>query len=131
MSEYRLKKQRMFDYLGGVCKECGDADELQIDHVDPTTKAFDVSSQWGLKWEVLVLELDKCQLLCKLHHLEKSIRNKELKGGQNRLGDCPHGTVWGYAGRWKCRCEDCRKAKRDYEKARTAADLAAPTTLSV
>jgi hypothetical protein len=109
----------MISYLGGKCAKCDCIDGLQFDHINPKTKSFGVSENWGRSWDILVKELDKCQLLCREHHKEKTKANKEYGGGQNKFTECPHGTVYGYSGRWKCRCDLCRKAKSDaYKKLR-------------
>lgn len=101
----------MIEYLGGKCARCGTTEALQIDHIDPKTKSFDISKNWARAWNLLVLELDKCQALCPEHHLEKSRLNKELRGGQNKWTEIQHGTVWAYS-KYRCRCEECRAAKR-------------------
>lgn len=116
MKEYAAKRRKMIDYLGGACVKCGATENLQFDHRDSSGKTFDVSVCWSWRWERLVPELDKCQLFCAEHHLEKSREHKDLKGGQNKLTECPHGTCWGYSGPWKCRCDDCRRAKREYAR---------------
>lgn len=118
MKEYHAKKIKMLELVGTTCKVCGASENLQIDHIDPASKSFNIAKFWGRKWEFLLPELLKCQTLCKDHHLEKSISNKELGGGQNRLTDADHGSVWGYTGPRKCRCELCKSAKREYEKKR-------------
>lgn len=69
-------KQRKLDeakaHLGGACIVCGLMDNLQFDHVDPATKLFDVTKGTERRREVFWSEVDKCQLLCKPHHEEKS-----------------------------------------------------------
>jgi hypothetical protein len=103
----------MIEYLGGVCARCSTTSGLQFDHIDSKTKKFDISSNWARAWETLVVELDKCQLLCGPHHKKKSVESKDHAGGHNKLKDCPHGTQYGYSGRWKCRCDLCKTAKRE------------------
>lgn len=102
-------------YLGGVCVTCGTVDELEFDHVDPSTKVTEIAQaiaeHWA--WDRLLIELDKCQLLCKSHHLEKSRRERNLGGGQNRINDPLHGT-WARYANFKCRCDECREWKRLY-----------------
>lgn len=108
------RRELALGYLGGVCKVCGVTEDLEFDHIDPATKVFTISRNLNRRWEVLVVELDKCQLLCRDHHLAKSRANSELGGGQNKLLECPHGTISGYGPPWKCRCEACRTAKKMY-----------------
>lgn len=90
-------------YLGNKCAECGSVDDLEFDHVNPKNKVIEVSSAihrdyWS--WTRLTVELDKCQLLCKKHHKEKS---KAAYGAQ------PCGTYWKYR-KYKCRCQPCVEA---------------------
>ena len=60
----------MKDKLGNKCVKCGTTKNLQFDHIDPKTKCFNVNPQDS--WEKTLPELYKCQLLCKLCHLEKT-----------------------------------------------------------
>jgi hypothetical protein len=46
---------------------------MQIDHIDPTTKLYDVCQLKSCKVEKLLSELAKCQVLCALCHRRKSI----------------------------------------------------------
>lgn len=58
--------------LGGKCAWCNATEDLQFDHRDPKTKAFDISSGLDRPREQLLAEVDKCQLLCGPHHREKT-----------------------------------------------------------
>jgi hypothetical protein len=118
MSEYRDKKDRILEYLGGNCVKCGSFDNLEVDHIDHKTKEFNVMKNWGWAWERLLPEIQKCQLLCKTCHLEKSINEGSLAEGWASQPRKVHGTVWTYT-RHKCRCDQCRKAKSiEYKKYR-------------
>lgn len=77
---YEERMDEMKAYLGGRCVRCGTTDELQFDHVDPTTKCFSIARYWNRPWKIMVVELDKCQLLCKPHHRDKTIANGDLRG---------------------------------------------------
>lgn len=58
----------------GPCAVCGSWDEPQVDHIDPSTKAFTVHfSEGRARREV---ELAKCQVLCRPCHLEKTIMER-------------------------------------------------------
>ena len=46
---------------------------MQIDHIDPATKLYDVCQLKSRKVEILLAELAKCQVLCALCHRRKSI----------------------------------------------------------
>ena len=67
------RREYAFEYLGGCCFECGLVSGLQIDHVNPLTKKFDIlGSRWSTKFEDWKAELEKCQLLCTIHHADKT-----------------------------------------------------------
>ena len=119
MAARRLRRrQELIALLGGVCTRCGTCENLEFDHVDRTTREFNLSGK-GLDkpWPVLLAEVAKCQLLCKPHHLEKTREyGDNTGGGWNKIdgpGGFQHGTEAGYM-RGGCRCWDCRKAR--YER---------------
>lgn len=73
VSEFRRRRKlRMIEYLGGKCLDCG----LQFppfvydfDHRDPAQKSFTVSNSGStISWERIVVELDKCDLVCSNCH---------------------------------------------------------------
>ena len=65
-------KEKVWLVLGNKCSICGCRDNLQLDHIDPLTKKFDVKSRLSCKWVNLIEEVDKCQFLCPYHHKEKT-----------------------------------------------------------
>ena len=75
----RWEKRRAsaIEKLGGKCNVCGVTDGLEFDHIDPGTKVMSIarasSRSEAFFWE----EVDKCQLLCKMHH--------EIKTAQDRI----------------------------------------------
>lgn len=75
--------QGMLEYLGGECVQCGSKENLEFDHIDPKTKSFSITRKWNRRWEVLKLELDKCQLLCKDCHLTKTSTERKVRSGSN------------------------------------------------
>lgn len=88
--------------LGDKCAQCGSTDNLEFDHIDPTIKSFVITEEWGCSEKVFNEELDKCQLLCKEHHILKSIKEAgklPAKNTNNR-----HGTLSMYR---YCKCELC------------------------
>lgn len=103
---YQKRRRKIVDYLGGECAICGSKEDLQIDHKDPSQKAFDISRRLTL--ESVIYELEKCQLLCQAHHEEKT--------GQENSG-FTHGTLYGWM-RKKCSCEDCTVAKWEWHDRR-------------
>jgi len=46
----------LYDLLGEECVRCGSTDRLQFDHVDPTTKVFNVSLNLGNVSKAVLLE---------------------------------------------------------------------------
>ncbi len=114
MQYYNYRKSQIFSYLGNVCVVCGTTDELQVDHRDHETKNFTVMSNYSRAWDILVPELDKCQLLCKTHHLEKSMEEGSLKKG-DRPAPSLHGTLNRYNA-YGCRCDECKAAKSKSRK---------------
>ena len=59
-------KLRAIKILGGKCIECGYNDPRALDfhHPDPSVKEYDCYKLWHRKWEVLEMEIKKCELLC-------------------------------------------------------------------
>jgi hypothetical protein len=77
---YRPHEQRNIEIINNFrnnpCAACGlqyDIFNMQIDHIDPTTKLYDVCDLKSCKVEKLLAELAKCQVLCALCHRRKSI----------------------------------------------------------
>lgn len=121
MNEYMRKRRerrrnQARERLGGRCLICGTTELLEFDHVDPDTKTAEVSSAKMLDGplEQLFAEVDKCQLLCRSHHIEKAQLNQEFGGGHNRHTHRPHGSGMQYAER--CRCSECKLWKRLYRR---------------
>lgn len=103
-------------HLGGVCVRCGTEMALEFDHRDPATKVITIASAIALhwSWERLLVELDKCQLLCRPCHRDKSRAAGELGGGHNRVVAPQHGTAVMYGAPHRCRCDECREWKSLY-----------------
>lgn len=104
--------------LGSECVECGANIDLQFDHIDFTTKEFDISAgiRDGYSHTRIFAELAKCQLLCLSHHKAKTRQEgSNNTGGRNRIVDPQHGTAVMY-GRENCRCESCQNWKLAYRK---------------
>lgn len=77
MNEYmkkRWERRRVaaVDYLGGECARCGELEELDFDHIDPLTKIMSIARASSRSEKFFWEEVDKCQLLCKPCHLEKT-----------------------------------------------------------
>jgi hypothetical protein len=67
-------KRRRADWItqNGPCARCGSSDELNVDHIDPTTKLMNPQAVWGLTAHKRLAELAKCQVLCRDCHVAKS-----------------------------------------------------------
>ncbi len=67
------QKQRAVEYLGGKCTKCGynkSLAALEFHHIDPSKKDWMPSRLMSYKWEVIKLEIDKCELICSNCHRE-------------------------------------------------------------
>jgi transposase len=76
-------KEKAVEYLGGKCIVCGYNKcvwALEFHHRDPNEKDFGISQYDSLNWDVIRIELDKCDLLCSNCHKEHhhNILNKSL-----------------------------------------------------
>jgi len=70
---YYQRINKLISILGGKCVKCDNISSLEFDHIDPKTKEFNIASHLNYAWSRILKELKKCQLLCKIHHKEKSI----------------------------------------------------------
>lgn len=74
--------KKAIDYLGGKCKFCSmdHPAALQFYHRDPSTKEYDIAGAHLLKrWEKLVVELDKCDLLCANCHCIEHYSHRDYR----------------------------------------------------
>jgi hypothetical protein len=59
-----------------MCIDCDESDirVLEFDHLDPTTKKFGISKAMtdGKKWEEILIEISKCQILCANCHKKRT-----------------------------------------------------------
>ena len=75
---YNRNKDTVWRVLGNKCARCGCTDQqLQIDHIDVTTKEYDILPKLGGKLGPLWEEIHKCQLLCEDCHKEKTKEDHE------------------------------------------------------
>lgn len=104
--EYEKRKKLIQVLLGSKCVKCGSKENLEFDHKDPKLKILDLTARWGTKIEKLLTEINKCQLLCRECHIQKSISEAVI---------IEHGTenTWK---RHKCRCSLCKKAHTECQK---------------
>lgn len=112
MREYMARRREarraeLRGMLGGRCAVCGSTEGLEFDHIDHATKSFSIGMWIDRKWELLLQEVAKCQLLCNAHHIEKTRQERTV----------PHGG--GVSGRRNCKCEPCKARKAEYMKCYT------------
>jgi hypothetical protein len=108
---YHLKRRKpMLDYLGGKCVVCGTVENLEFDHIDPSLKSFSINVKMTLNNPEVKAELDKCQLLCKDHHRDKTAAENS---------GFTHGTMYAWM-KAKCTCDTCTQAKWKWHDERNA-----------
>lgn len=102
--------------LGGKCVTCSGKEDLQFDHINPSSKAYDVGKRLLDAREKVLAELAKCQLLCHRCHIAKTLEDKGQENARQM-----HGTLSSHR---YCKCDECRKAKnaymRNYKRKRRA-----------
>lgn len=82
-------KRKAVEYLGGKCMKCGYSKcirALQFHHRNPEEKEFGIAQPTTKSWKKVVLELDKCDLLCANCHAEEEDR---IYWGVAQLGTAP------------------------------------------
>ena len=104
--KHKERKAFGIKYLGGECKHCGTTENLEFDHIDPTTKSFTITSRSTMLWDRWFTELKKCQLLCHDCHVKKTTADIIAKR--------KHGT-WGMY-KLGCKCVLCREFVNAYSK---------------
>jgi hypothetical protein len=70
-----LRKQRLIEYKGGKCEICGydkNYCALCFHHTDPSQKSMglDIRRLSNNSWDKILVEAEKCQLLCHNCHME-------------------------------------------------------------
>lgn len=87
----------------GPCVRCGSVEDLEVDHIDASTKVS--HSVWSWRQSKRDEELAKCQVLCHSCHLIKTAE----------CGDRGESAAHGKQRRYEvhsCRCDVCVKAMR-------------------
>lgn len=83
--------------LGGRCVECLSTEDLEFDHIDPAEKSFTIAKASTWSDTRFWAELEKCQLLCKNCHADKTSQYlKILFKGRipgNKIFKPNHGTA--------------------------------------
>lgn len=100
----RWKARRKAEFFADkVCEECGTDEDLQVDHIIPR-RGSKYRQVWLMSKSQMDEEMKLCQILCRTHHAEKTIRDMEITHG---FKPYTHGTFAMYH-RHKCRCEPCK-----------------------
>lgn len=73
LARYKKRMAEAIEILGGACVICGSTENLQLDHINPSTKKFNVGKLWSVNQEEFLEEITKCQLLCFTCHIAKTI----------------------------------------------------------
>ena len=109
------RREELISLKGGRCETCGVSGQLEFDHRVPGSQSFRLSGHNLDKvWDKILLELEKCDLLCRSCHLTKTLVSGENSGGHNKnTAPYSHGTPRMYQ-ETKCKCGLCREAKRRY-----------------
>lgn len=107
-NRYHKRKDIAKKLLGGKCVICGETKNLEFDHIDRTKKSFSISKGWSTSEKKFVKEVNKCQLLCQKHHIEKTIKDLGFKKAKGT-----HGTLSSYR---YCKCDLCKKVHSEYMK---------------
>lgn len=106
LKRYHRRRSDSIEKLGGKCVVCGTTDNLEIDHIDRSTKTMAISGLWSCNIQRYEAELKLCQLLCEQHHKEKTSRENSVDHGGGKTG------------KRNCYCELCAPLKRAYARER-------------
>jgi 5-methylcytosine-specific restriction endonuclease McrA len=103
---YHQRREAAIKLLGGKCSECPETKSLELDHINPRDKEFDLAKIWSCSSQKFWAEIKKCQLLCRQHHKEKTLRDRGQISAQGT-----HGTLSSFR---YCKCPECKLAKAKY-----------------
>lgn len=100
-----VAERRRHFFADKSCAVCGSSDRMELDHIDPALK---ISHRiWSWSPARRAAEVEKCQVLCHAHHLEKTLSVYPAR---------EHGTVVMYEN-GGCRCAECRAASASRRRA--------------
>jgi len=104
-------KRRREEFLDGkVCVDCGADERLELDHIDPALKVD--HKIWSWSEARREAEIAKCEIRCRPCHAKRHARLARSKW--------VHGSLVMYKNA-ACRCDECRRANREYEHMRRRA----------
>ncbi len=101
-ARWKKRRAKAEARLGGKCNLCGSTEELEFDHIDPSTKATTIGRASSMNDEKFWKEVDKCQLLCGVHHRLKTSSEQSVGHGG------------GVSGKRNCKCQPCKQMKAKY-----------------
>jgi hypothetical protein len=99
-------RRRSSYFSGKTCVDCGSPDNLQLDHIDRTTKVD--HRVWSWSEQRRAEELKKCVPRCQPCHAKKT--NRELGYDHTVHGTESRGYKRG------CHCVECLRAHREYQR---------------
>lgn len=112
------RRSKLIEMSGGKCVKCGSIEELHFDHEDPEQQEFRLNGNMlDGPWKRILEEWSKCQLLCRVCHVQKTKQDGSWatpwNKGISKTGDQlpEHGTETSYVR--GCRCDDCYQARRN------------------
>ena len=79
MIDKKKRRDEAITSLGGKCVKCGTEKDLQFDHRNPLTKTIEISKALAGPPEILMAELEKCQLLCYGCHKQKTVAERSIR----------------------------------------------------
>ena len=108
LRRYHERRKWATKRLGGKCLRCGAKNNLEFDHINPDSKIFVIARLNTVSYDKFVQEVEKCQLLCRVCHTNKTL--KELNRVSARG---THGTLSSYK---YCHCRVCKDVHNAYCK---------------
>jgi transposase len=79
-----VRKLRLVNEKGGCCQRCGyrkNLSALEFHHIDPQNKSFNLDARkiGNSKWELILAEAAKCELICSNCHAEEHSIDSEIE----------------------------------------------------
>lgn len=118
MAERRSSRRGiLIEHFGGECQKCGSGSDLEFNHLDRTTKLFNLSGcHLDKSWKRILEEAAKCELVCNSCHLAYTRAQHaagEIVPHNKNTDPYVHGTMRCYQ-ETGCKCPPCKAAKKLY-----------------